>query len=247
MSTCDAVYLGGNLLEFQRKRRSVASQSKPDLGMNLKRLRNSRGWNLSRLANEAGLPQSTLSKVESGQMSLNYDKLLNVAEALEVDIRDLFTTSQELSASQRTMARRTIDRHSDEAVGQEGHYSYRFLSTELKNRLILPMVLDVGPVEEPVPMMKVVGERFAYVIEGPVEFHCKQYETVTLNTGDSLYIDAAMSHAFVAPKGTRARVLTTLASTDFDYLRLAREAAATGAADATDRFNEMQKAKQKSA
>ncbi|MEM6681161.1 MAG: XRE family transcriptional regulator [Pseudomonadota bacterium] len=219
----------------------MASTPKPDLGANLKRLRSSRGWNLSRLADEAGLPQSTLSKVESGQMSLNYDKLLSVADALEVDVRDLFTTAQELSNALGTMARRVIDRHVNEQPGQDGHYAYRFLCTELKNRLILPMILEVSQAPDPIPMMKVVGERFAFVLDGPVEFHCEQYETVTLNTGDSLYIDAAMSHAFVAPDGATAKVLTTLASTDFDYLRIAREVAATGAADATDRFNEMKK------
>lgn len=223
----------------------MVTHSKPDLGTNLKRLRSSRGWNLSRLANEAGLPQSTLSKVESGQMSLNYDKLIAVADALEIDIRDLFVTAQELSTSHGTMARRTIDRHSNAYSGHEAHYSYRYLCTELKNRLILPMILDVGPAPEPIPMMKIVGERFAFVLEGPVEFHCEQYETVTLKEGDSLYIDAAMSHAFVAPEGARARLLTNLASMDFDYLRIAREAAATGASDATDRFNEMKKARQK--
>lgn len=218
--------------------------SKPDLGDNLKRLRGIRGWSVSRLANEADIPQSTLSKVENGQMSLNYEKLIQVAQALEVDVSDLFVTDEELSASQSAMARRTIDRHSESYTGREHHFNFRYLCTELKNRLMVPALLDIEDLNavnidsdtNQIPMMKILGERFAYVLEGPVLFHCEQYETVRLETGDALYIDAAMPHSFTSESGQHPKVLTVLSSSDFDYLRVVREAATAGDADASERF-----------
>lgn len=215
---------------------------RPGLGAILKRLRQERGTNLSQLAKASGLPQSTLSKVENGQMSLNYDKLILVAEALGVDIARLFQAGD---GSDAPMSRRTIDRRSSEGFGRDDHYRFQHLSTELKNRLMAPLLLEVVGPERPagraedVPMMNLVGERFAYVLDGPVDFLCAHYETVTLESGDSLYVDAAMPHAFVCAPGRTARVLTVLSSTDADYLQLVREAATRGASDASGRYMAM--------
>lgn len=224
-------------------------QELPELGKNLKRLRQARGWNLSRLAAEAGLPQSTMSKVEAGLMSLNFEKLWQVARVLEVDVQALFSTSPDHATDAGTMARRTLDRKSGK-FGCVDHYRFQYLSTELKNRLMIPLLLEVGelaPITKrsagQVPMMTLVGQRFAYVIEGPVEFHCEHYETVTLQKGDSLYVDAAMPHAFVSPKGVRAKVLTVLSSTNAEYLRLVREAAMRGDPDVSNRYKERRSAR----
>jgi transcriptional regulator with XRE-family HTH domain len=215
--------------------------SAPVLGQNLKRLRQQRDWNLSRLAAEAGLPQSTMSKVESGQMSLNFDKLWLVARALEVDIGSLFAAPGDAQADAPT-GRRTIDRRS-EKFGTDGHYRFQFLSKELKNRLMMPLLLKVGELRpgkagRALPMMNLVGERFAYVLEGPVEFHCAHYETVMLQAGDAIYVDAAMPHAFVAPPGTRGKVLTVLTSTDREYLKLCSEGALEDVTDVSNRYRE---------
>lgn len=217
----------------------LSEGGRPSLGANLRALRSERGWNLSRLAEATGLPQSTLSKVENGQMSLNYEKLFQVAEALEVDIARLFTV--EPGAAPRAMARRAIDRHSDRGFGIDGYYRFKHLSTELKNRLMAPLLIEVSAPKatqrrDEAAMMNLVGERFAYVLEGPVDFLCAQYKTVTLQTGDCVYVDADMPHGFLSPPGVRARILTVLSSADPEYLKLVREAAMRGEADASGRF-----------
>lgn len=212
------------------------SGDEPDLGTNIKRLRRSRGWNLSRLAKESGLPQSTLSKVEAGQMSLNYRKLLRLADSLQVDVRSLFATPSEIAIADGNMARRAVDRDTH-GFQTDNHYNFRFLSTELKNRLMIPILFEVEHTEREVPMMDLVGERFAYVVEGPVDFLCEQYEKVTLETGDSIYVDAAMPHAFVSPgEGITAKVITVVTSSNLEYLDLARDAALRGDPDATERY-----------
>lgn len=226
-------------------------KKKPSLGENLKRLRRERGWNLSTLAKESGLPQSTLSKVETGQMSLNYEKLLQLAETFDVDIRNLFASPTELAVVNGTMGRLVIEKASDQVSLSEDHYKYSHLSTTLKNRLMIPLLFEVDDARSigdankdgDIPLMDVIGERFAYVIKGPVDFHCEHYETVTLSTGDSLYVDAAMPHAFVAPKGKTAKVLTVLTSQNMDYLRIARDVSAKGDTDATPQFKKKQKRK----
>lgn len=208
----------------------------------MRRLRREWGWNLMRLATETGLPQSTLSKVENGQMSLNYEKLLQVAAALEIDVARLFAAEPDMAAEAR--ARRVVDRNSSDGFHADGHYRYKHMSIELKNRLMGPVLLEVsekpaGVTDDSQIMMHIIGERFAYVLQGPVDFLCEQYETVTLQTGDSIYVDAAMPHGFVAPAGATARVLTVLASSDPEYMKIVRDAALQGASDASGRFKEM--------
>ncbi|NIB43594.1 helix-turn-helix domain-containing protein [Pseudomaricurvus alkylphenolicus] len=214
------------------------SPQTPNLGTNLKRLRQEKGWNVQQLARESGLPQSTLSKVENSLMSLNFEKLLLVARTLQIDVARLFETEDVAAGRQIITGRRTLDDNDTSAMSVSEHYRFRHLSTGLKNRLMMPMLFEIGSVEpgQPIPMMDVVGERFAYVLEGPVEFHCEHYETVTLQTGESIYVDAAMPHAFVAPNGTLARVITVLTSKDEDYLELARKASALGGDDASEAF-----------
>lgn len=223
------------------------SAKKPNLGESLKAIRARQNLNLTQLSERANLPQSTLSKVESGQMSLNYDKLIRVAEALGVQVGELFQSAEEIENQSGALARRTIDRADAESNKSVDHYDYRYLCNDLKNRLMIPLLFEVHEVagsqsdgnDDPMKMMNVVGERFAYVLQGPVEFHCDHYETVTLNTGDSIYVDAAMPHAFAAQKGMEARVLTILSSSNAEYLKLAQETAMAGGTDATDQYKEL--------
>ena len=216
---------------------TATPSTEPKLGENLKHLRQQLGWSVLKLSEVSGLPQSTLSKVENGQMSLNFDKLIQVAKALGIEVQSLFETASERENSNVAMARRVIDRNQDMDLKEVDHYKIKFLSTELKNRLMLPLLFEVGDNHSnntQLPMMDVIGERFAYVVEGPVDFHCEHYETVTLSSGDSIYVDASMPHAFVAPEGETAKVITVLSSDDQHYLQLAREASLKGNPDVSN-------------
>lgn len=220
---------------------------RPNLGASLKRIRAQRDLSLSALASSSGLPQSTLSKVENGQMSLNYDKLVRLADVLEIDVRQLFMTESEAAIENGLMARRSIDRSRDAGeLARADHMGYRYLSTDLRNRLMLPTFFEIHTPEVPdeeIEMMDVVGQRFAYVIEGPVDFLCAHYEPVTLETGDSIYIDSAMPHAFVTRGGHVGRVVAALASSNLEYLELARDATTRGALDASNQFRARRRAR----
>lgn len=218
----------------------------PSLGENLRWLRKRKDWNLNRLAKESGLPQSTLSKVEHGQMSLNYEKLLQVAKALDVNVALLFEDEKARNAAPVATARRTIQRASSAPMGRDEQYEFLHLCTELKNRLMVPIFLrvhDRGTVDDAespysVSLQHIVGERFAYVLSGRVQFLTEEYETVELETGDSLYVDAAMPHAFVARPGETADILAVVTSDDPEYLEFVRHRAAQQHPDASRAYEE---------
>jgi quercetin dioxygenase-like cupin family protein len=57
------------------------------------------------------------------------------------------------------------------------------------------------------------------VLQGPVEIHTEFYEPILLQTGESIYIDSTMGHAYVAPKGNDdALVLGICSSADEDLM-----------------------------
>src|SRR5580704_5927328 len=82
----------------------------PNLGQNFRYLRWLRGLNLSEISTASGIPQSTLSKVENGQMSLNFDKLVKLAKALDVRVERLFTVEGAKNGQSSAPGRRTVDR-----------------------------------------------------------------------------------------------------------------------------------------
>ena len=48
------------------------------------------------------------------------------------------------------------------------------------------------------------GEEYIYILQGPVEIHTEFYEPIMLQTSESIYIDGAMGHAYVASGGPRS-------------------------------------------
>jgi quercetin dioxygenase-like cupin family protein len=63
------------------------------------------------------------------------------------------------------------------------------------------------------------GEEFIYVLEGTIEVHLQFYTPVTLTTGQGVYLDSAMGHAYTAKGCESALVLAVCSSEDPDLAR----------------------------
>ena len=60
------------------------------IGINIRKLRNSRKLSQEELAFEAGIDRSYLSEIENGYKNLSVTVLAQIATALKVDINELF-------------------------------------------------------------------------------------------------------------------------------------------------------------
>jgi quercetin dioxygenase-like cupin family protein len=59
------------------------------------------------------------------------------------------------------------------------------------------------------------GEEFIYVLEGRIEVHSEFYDPVQLETGQGIYLDSSMGHAYVVGEGCQeALVLGVCSSAD---------------------------------
>ncbi|MCJ8157901.1 helix-turn-helix domain-containing protein [Sphingomonas sp. LaA6.9] len=187
-------------------------------GAVVRAIRTKKGWTLSELSNRTGVAVSTLSKVETGKMSLNYEKLLRISNGLDVDITRLFsanTGAAPVPAGAAT-GRRSITPASEGPTIRTATYDYVYPAADLLNKTLNPMFLDVKvrSIEEFGELMRHPGEEYALVLEGQCEFYCDLYAPVVLNKGDSIYFDGAMGHGYVAIGDGPCRVFCVCSAKD---------------------------------
>ncbi|MDT9600669.1 helix-turn-helix domain-containing protein [Sphingosinicella rhizophila] len=168
-------------------------------GTVLKLLRGRRGLTLADVSGLTGLPVPTLSKLENGRISFTYDKMMQVAHGLEIDIAQLLSSDVAEAPPVRLNARRSIARKGEGKPTDSGTYVIRHLAADLLDKGFVPMVGDINArsIEEFGPMIQHAGEEFVYVLEGVLELHSSIYAPLRLEQGDSIFFDSDMGHAYV--------------------------------------------------
>lgn len=197
----------------------AASLAEIDPGEVLRGIRTERGMTLAEVSKRTGMPISTLSKVETGKISLSYEKLMRLSRGLDIDITRLFAAPKAAPAGRSlTTGRRTITRAGDGPRIRTATYDYVYPSADLLNKSLNPMIIDVRArsLAEFGDMMRHPGEEYALVLEGQCEFHCDLYAPSLMSTGDSVYFDGSMGHAYVAVGEGPCRILSICSATDAD-------------------------------
>jgi transcriptional regulator with XRE-family HTH domain len=179
-------------------------------GAALKALRRKHGWTLSEVSRRTGLPTSTLSKIENDKMSLTYDKLARISAGLQIDISVLFSGDAGAEGQIGASGRRSIARAGEGKAIETRNYSHLYPAWDLLNKSIIPIVaeLHARSLEEFGELIRHPGEEYAFVLEGEVELYTSLYAPVRLKTGDSIYFDSEMGHAYIAVSEGRCRVLS---------------------------------------
>lgn len=188
---------------------------RPTLGRILRELRNHRGWTLKEMSERSGIPVSTLSKVEHDRLTLTYDKLLQLSQKLNIRISELFAESE--PEEEGVTARRSIGRIDDSVRVTTDNYDYYYLCTELRRKRMIPILTRIRAksLSEFGDLVRHSGEEYIHVLEGSIIVHTEFYDPVTLRTGEGIYIDSNMGHAYLADEGcNEALVLGVCSSAD---------------------------------
>jgi transcriptional regulator with XRE-family HTH domain len=176
-------------------------------GTAIRKLRLARGWNLATLSEQSGVPISTLSRVELGQNALNYEKLMRLCRALEVDLEGLM--AREAEGTALPSGRRSVIRAGEGGPVRVGAASGLRAAPDLLSKSFSPAVLEVtaASLEAHGPAAVGEGEAYLMVLAGEVEFHGHLYAPLTLGVGDGVYFDAASGYVLLAPKGSASVLL----------------------------------------
>lgn len=180
-----------------RKTRSFGSS---EVGSKIKMIRNGQKLKLAELAERSSLPVSTISKLENGKAALTYEKMMILASALNVDIGELLANQAEASPSQMVTGRRSISRKGEGVAVNSGSYERIHLATDVLNKKFVPMIgiHHARSLEEFGPLNHHPGEEFIYIISGTLELHTELYAPTVLETGDTMYFDSGMGHAYIS-------------------------------------------------
>jgi transcriptional regulator with XRE-family HTH domain len=192
------------------------------LGAVIRGLRDSNGWTLREMSERTGIPVSTLSKVEHNRLTLTYDKLQELSTRLNIRMSDLFAENDSApSAAAAVTARRSIGTRENAFHIQTDNYDYYYLCAELRRKRMIPNVTTIRArsLDEFGELVHHAGEEFIYVLKGQIVVHTEFYDPVTLQPGESIYIDSNMGHAYLAgPDCDEAVTLAVMSSADEDGL-----------------------------
>lgn len=178
------------------------SANHPTLGTMMRALRSRFGWTLKEMSQHSGIPLSTLSKVEHDRLTLTYDKLQQLSQRLKIPMSDLFAQAAE-PREPRVTGRRSIGRLEDAVRVTTPNYDYFYLSTELRRKRMIPIITRIRAksLEEFGDLVRHEGEEVVYVIKGRIEVHTEFYDPVTIDEGESIYLDSSMGHAYLVAEG----------------------------------------------
>jgi transcriptional regulator with XRE-family HTH domain len=184
-----------------------------DPAATLRAARAEQGLTLRDLAKRTGLPASTLSKLENGKMMMTYDKLLRLAQGLGVDLGDLFGTAPANGKPREIIGRRSITRAGKSWAPDAERHAHHYPAAELIGKLMVPILIDVtaGSVAEMGGLVRHAGEEYLYILSGSMELHSDMYAPLALETGDSVYFDSGMAHAYIRTSTEPCRVLSVCA------------------------------------
>src|SRR4051794_34117659 len=182
-------------------------------------VRLAQGLSLRALSARAGLAYSTLSKLENGKMSLTYDKLIRLAQALNIDVKDIVSEGEH-AAAPVAVGRRSVTRAGEELDAESDQHVHHFPAADLLGKMMIPIIIDIQArsVEELGGLVRHAGEEYLYVVRGTMELHSDLYEPLRLGLGDSVYFDSGMAHGYVRVSPGSCTILTVCAGAGMQQL-----------------------------
>jgi transcriptional regulator with XRE-family HTH domain len=197
-----------------------ASVAKP--GAALRAFRRKQGWTLAEVNQKTGLPVSTLSRIETDQISPTYDQLSKLSVGLCIDMAQLLSGEMDDAKPVQT-ARRSVNRAGDGQILDTPMQSLRYLSVDLTNKQFAPIVgkIKARSLEEAGEFHRHNGEEFIFVVSGELELHSESYTPLRLRAGDSVYFDSGMAHAYVAVGKETCNILS-ICTAPFENVALER-------------------------
>jgi transcriptional regulator with XRE-family HTH domain len=185
----------------------------------IRQARIAQGLSLRALSARARLPYSTLSKLENGKMGLTYDKLIRLAQALNLDLKDIVAQDEE-PATPVAVGRRSVTRAGEELDAESDRHVHYYPAAELLGKMMIPIIIDVQAtsVEELGGLVRHSGEEYLYILSGTMELHSDLYAPLPLGPGDSVYFDSGMAHAYVRTSAKPCKVLAVCAGQGIQHL-----------------------------
>jgi transcriptional regulator with XRE-family HTH domain len=167
-----------------------------DLARRVRSVRDIAGMTLRELGRRSGVSISALSKIENGQLSPTYEKIVALAHGLGVDVATLFAGEP----ARNVTGRRSITLKGQGINYNTRNYGYQLLCADLAHKRMIPLVtrIKATAIKDFGPLLSHAGEELIMVLTGRIVLHTEFYEPTELAAGDCVYFDSRMGHGCVA-------------------------------------------------
>ncbi len=159
------------------------------IGANIRAIRQAAKVTLAEVAQRAGITKSTLSKIETGQISSPISTLLAIAAALGVRLSDF--VREESAEKKWTFTPKGKGRLMVRNGSRFG-YAYEGLAVDFPQRMVEPFLLTINPSDKG-GVFQHDGQELIYMLSGHVEFTVGS-ERFEMSEGDFLYFDSSLKH-----------------------------------------------------
>ncbi|MBL4576736.1 MAG: cupin domain-containing protein [Opitutaceae bacterium] len=159
------------------------------IGATIRQIRLSKGQTLTEVAKLASLTKSTLSKIETGQVSAPISTFMKIADAMGRELAEFFRKPSEQPSF-------VLTRKGEGDVlvrgGSKFGYTYEALAIGMQGKRAEPFILTIQPGDRKGTFAH-GGQEFVYILSGKMEFTVGA-EVMHLTAGDSLYFDPTKKH-----------------------------------------------------
>jgi transcriptional regulator with XRE-family HTH domain len=212
---------GGERVEAPEPVQEETAFDQATFGSAIRRLRTERGWTLRDLSDRSKISQSALSRVETGQITLSFDRAHALARALDADFSQFLTQMGETptkGASVHASGWRSVSRRGEGRHVTQPNADYEYLCTDfLYRRMVTGVaVITARSLEEHGPFVTHPGEEFIHVLDGAVVVATEIYAPLTLEAGDSIQFDSTTAHAIYSAADAPARILFSVTDPRWD-------------------------------
>jgi hypothetical protein len=155
---------------------------------------------------------STLSKIELGQISVSYEKMLSAALALDAVIEGLFDPRAEplnVAAAAPVAVRSTVAEAPSYDAGQ---YRYRMLAAGFPGRQMTPMhgTIVARDSAQFADYVRHPGQEFVMVLSGSVRIRFETGAVIDLKRQESAYFDSGTGHIYLSTGAGDAQVIVVM-------------------------------------
>lgn len=175
------------------------------LAETVKSLRQSRDLTLAKLAAQSALSVSTLSRIESGQLSPTFETLQKLCDGLGITVNSLLNSGR----GQTLAGWRSLTRSGEGRIVETPNYRLELLCDDVaaKQTLVFRATILSRDLSDFEALQSHTGQEQIVVQSGQVRVFTEHYAPVDLNPGDSFAFDSAMGHALISLSDTPAEVL----------------------------------------
>ena len=160
------------------------------VGNVIRNLRLKKGFTLEQVALKAGVTKSTLSKIETGQISSPISTFMRIGDALSVELAEFFYEPKQkpdFILTRKGKGKRIV------RDGSKFGYTYEALALEMPGKKAEPFLLT-KKTTDPSGRFQHGGEEFLYILSGKMEVTIGT-NTERLYPGDSIYFNPTLPHS----------------------------------------------------